>query len=266
MSNDGNVGHGFFTTPWSLVIAAGTLDEEAGRKALGELVLLYKPALVFYLRKKFCADNEDLADELFSAFVEKVLVGKELVGKAQPRQGHQFRQFILTALHRFAITELRRLQALKRQPPQGIESLDRLLENDGAELGSISPVDFDVAWARNVVAEALRRMEEDCAKNGKTEVWGVFEHRLRAPILDGVPPMPYEQCVKRFGFESPAQAYNVLGIAKRKFEQHLREVISGYVADWNSVDAELRELQVILAHATSANPWPPTSAGENHGR
>ena len=253
MSNDGNRGHGFVTTPWSLVIAAGSLDEEAGRKALGELVRLYKPALTFYLRKKLCGDDEHLADDLFSAFVEKILVGKELVGKAHPRQGHQFRQFIMTALHRFAITELRRLQTLKRQPPEGIESLERLLEYDGAELAITGPADFDVAWARNVVAEALRRMEDDCLKSGRAEVWGVFEHRLRAPILDGVPPMPYAQLIQRFGFESPAQAYNVLGVAKRKFEQHLREVISGYVADWNSVDAELRELQVILAHATNAS-------------
>lgn len=252
MSAGAGMSNGFATTPWSLVLAAGSLDGEGGRRALGELVRLYKPALLRYLRKKFCSNNPGLADELFSAFVERILVGKELIGKARPREGHQFRRFILTALHRFAVSELRRLQAQKRQPAIHMQSLEELIEHDGVELATVPPADFDVAWGLNVVAEALRRMKEDCIANGKLDIWSVFDQRLRAPILEGARPMPYKELVERLGFDSPAQAYNALVLAKRKFEQHLRDVISGYVADWAAVETELRELHVILAHASSA--------------
>lgn len=249
MAAAGTTDRSFFTTPWSLVLVAGSLDSESGRKALGELVQGYEPALTYYLRKKFCWAEPERATELFSAFVEKILVGKELVGQARPMAGHQFRQFLLTALHRFAVSELRRERARKRRPIEGVESLDELLEKGSEWLGSVSPVDFDVAWARNVVGEALRRMEQDCAASGRADIWGVFEHRLRRPILEGAEEMPYAELVVRFGLRSPTQAHNTLVTAKRKFEHFLREVISEYVADWSSVEVELRELQVILAHS-----------------
>ena len=79
------------------------------------------------------------------------------------------------------------------------------------------------------------------------DVWGVFECRLLAPMLDGAEPMPYEALVERFALRSPAQASNVLITGKRMFERALRAVVGEYAADEAEVDEEIAELRQILS-------------------
>ena len=104
-----------------------------------------------------------------------------------------------------------------------------------------------LAWARRVIAESLARMQAECSGSGRADVWGVFECRLLAPMLDGAEPMPYEALVERFALRSPAQASNVLITGKRMFERALRAVVGEYVADEAEVDEEIAELRQILA-------------------
>ncbi len=81
------------------------------------------------------------------------------------------------------------------------------------------------------------------------EVWGVFEVRILAPILQGTEPADYRELVERFGLRSPSQASNVLITGKRMFERVLRSVVAEYARDERDVDEEIGELREILARS-----------------
>ena len=238
----------FPSTCWSEVVAAGSLNDPAGRAALGNLVQRYQPSLVAYIRKRFCSGNDDAARELFQKFVAEIVVDKGLIGHARPIKGNQFRSFLLRSLHNFAVSAFRKEFAEKRHPTGGMESLD-----ERAELGQTVPAEtpeanFDLEWARGVVTRAVTEMEKDCRKEGLPHIWSVFESRLLNPLLNGSPEVSYTELVERFKFTSPAQAHNAMVTAKRKFAQCLRRVIGEYVPDEASIEVELSELLEMLQH------------------
>ena len=106
---------------------------------------------------------------------------------------------------------------------------------------------YDVAWARQVLAEALRRMEQRCLAAGREDTWGVFQKRFVSPILERTEPAPYEHLVREFGFRSPSQAANALTTAKRMFARSLRGVVGEYCAGEDEVEEEIRGLMEILS-------------------
>jgi hypothetical protein len=106
-----------------------------------------------------------------------------------------------------------------------------------------------MAWAREVIAEALGRVKTECMASGSLACWNVFDCRVIAPILDGVEPLPYEQLVRRFGFKSPTEASNALVTAKRMFVRALHAVVAEYAGDKGRTDEEIHELRAILSRA-----------------
>ena len=209
----------FPTTRWSLVDLVRRGDRTAMREALQELLSRYLPALRVHLTlgRGLAPDR---ADDLIQEFVAGKILEKGLVALAD-RQLGKFRTFLLTALDRFLIDQIRQAAAKKRSPGDAkllaIDDYGACQQSDG----SPSQV-FDVAWARSVVAEALGRMRSHCQASGREEVWGVFQCRLVEPIFGATEPAGYEELVVRFGLKSPAHASNVLVTAKRMFARTLR--------------------------------------------
>jgi DNA-directed RNA polymerase specialized sigma24 family protein len=228
----------FPSTHWSLVGRAGDADSPVKREALATLLLRYMPAMKVYLmRKRRLAD--DAADDLLQGFVgEKVLDGP-FVAAADRRRG-RFRSFLLTSLDHFLIDQVRRNRA------DGSTGSDHGADTeDPAAPGAPDP--FDVAWARQVINEALCRTEEECRAAGRADVWGMFEQRVVGPTLQDRPAPPYEQLVATFGFTSPTQASNCLVTAKRMFARALRAVVTEYAGEDGNVEEELGDLMKILS-------------------
>jgi DNA-directed RNA polymerase specialized sigma24 family protein len=236
----------FPSTHWSSIHAAGAEDSEESRQALGALIQRYRPAITAYLITKFRCQEEDARD-LFQGFVEAVVLERGLIVRARRMRGHQFRSFLLTALHNFATSQFRREQAQKRQPAGGLVSLDVL---EAVDVVSMPPsaVAFDAAWARWVVAAAIQRMQDECAAHGRADVWEMFEARLKGPIFEGHEPVPYPALVERLGLQSPSQAQNLLITAKRTFARCVRAVVGEYVIEPEAVETEVLELLIILSH------------------
>jgi hypothetical protein len=90
-------------------------------------------------------------------------------------------------------------------------------------------------------------MHTECDREGRDDVWGVFQCRLVRPLLEGAEPADYQQLVSRFRFESPAQASNVLMTAKRMFARSLKAVVGEYARRPEEIEAEIAELTNILA-------------------
>jgi DNA-directed RNA polymerase specialized sigma24 family protein len=241
----------FPVTDWSLVHAAGAPgDAHDSSAALEELLRRYEHPMRTHVLSRFRC-QEQVAQDLVQGFILEVVLKKRLFGKAKAAKGYQFRAFLARALENYAISEFRKESSQKRAPAGGFESLDEFLERGECGAGAVASSSFDLNWAKAVITDALRRMEAECAASGQHSIWGVFECRLTHPILEGATSMPYGDLVKQFGFSSPREAENALTTGKRKFKRALRSVIAEYVEDATAIEVELRELQMILANASS---------------
>jgi RNA polymerase sigma-70 factor (ECF subfamily) len=221
------------------------MDEAAAkREALGRLLSRYIPPLrahLVYRRGLSAAD----ADDAVQQFVADKVLRRDLIAQADRERG-KFRTFLLTALKRWLINHLRNEKAQRRSPADanvldaGERSADLVVADEADDV-------FDVQWAREVLSHALDRMQAECERTGRDNVWGVFQYRLVRPLLEGAEPADYQELVSRFQFESPAQASNVLMTAKRMFARSLRAVVGEYARQPEEIEAEITELQNILA-------------------
>jgi RNA polymerase sigma-70 factor (ECF subfamily) len=170
----------FPTTRWSLIALAGGMagsgaegpdedvdNEGARRHALGVILRRYLPALRAHLLAKHIP--ADRADDLLQAFVADKVIERNLLARADRARG-RFRWFLAAALNNYCANQLRADTAGKRVPA-GVK-LVPLADGLDAEDTSNRPNSdaFDVAWAREALAEALRRMREECLASGRTDL------------------------------------------------------------------------------------------------
>ena len=236
MPGDGSEHYGTFPrTRWSLVARARDVDVETKRRALTELLLKYQPALrahLVYRRGMQVADANDMLQE----FVASKVLDRRIIERAEQERG-KFRSFLLASLERFVMNRSRREKAVALPS-----------ENEAIAPASEQPDrSFDVAWARELLLEAVERMRAACQASGRLDVWGVFGAKILGPALDGAEEVPYPELVTRFHFSSPREACNILITGKRMFVRILREVIGEYESDEAGIDAEILDLQKILA-------------------
>ncbi len=248
MSRDRRTQHQRFpTTHWSLVGLACAGQDTMQRDALNQLLTKYWPALKAHLVvKKRIESNE--AEDLVQGFIENKILERDLMSAADSGRG-RFRSLLATALDNYVANQMRARGAAKREADRAVSLDQEAHEHHAATTGE--PHDsFDVAWAREVLAEILRLMQAECDQSGRDDVWAVFQVRVLAPILEGAEPPSYDQIVDRFGFRSPTQASNALVTGKRMFGRIMRSVVAEYAADEDDVDAEIRDLQNILSQSS----------------
>ena len=226
----------FPTTHWSLLGRAAGQDAGARRLALTELLMRYQPAMRAHVARRFGRTlRADQIDDVVQGFITRHILEKDLLSRADRGRG-RFRALLCTALDRYVIGELRRRR-------HGVVSLDDVLPEADKSPGPDQ--EFNIAWARQVIDEALARMQARCA-GSRPELWGLFETRLIGPILSGTPAPPYAQLVAQYGFASPMQAMNALVTAKRWFREALASVIAEYAGDRAEVEAEVSDLLTCL--------------------
>jgi RNA polymerase sigma-70 factor (ECF subfamily) len=231
----------FPTTRWSLVDRAGDRGSGAAGEALDQLLGCYLPALQAHLVRGKGLSPED-ADDVVQEFITRKVLQRDLLARADQEVG-KFRTFLLAALDRFVANWHRDRGAKKR----AVEAAGPLGDRAEALPGGAENDVFDLAWARQVIAETLQRMRAECGNGGRPEVFTVFEGRVLGPILDGAEPVDYDELVRQCGFASASQASNVLVTAKRMFARTLRGVVGEYAGDAAEIEAELDELHRVLA-------------------
>ena len=236
----------FPSTHWSAVgmAAHAGASAEAAREALGRLLSRYMPALRAHLVVTRRLDPH-AADDLLQGFVADRVLGRNLLAKADPARG-RFRAFLVTCLNRHVYDAFRHDAAARRQAPGGRPSpLDLVDEEQSPADEQVHDV-FDLAWARQVVSDALERMRASCERSRRPDLWALFQGRVVAPAMEGAEPVGYEALTRTFGFPTVAHATNALVTAKRGYARLLREVVAEYVPA-EEVDEELTRLKRILA-------------------
>jgi RNA polymerase sigma-70 factor (ECF subfamily) len=236
----------FPTTRWTLLDQAARGDGEVRHKALADLLRLYVgPIRAFIIARR--GVSPDQADDILQDFLSVKWLEQDLLSRARRDKG-RFRSYLLTALDHFISNWFRK----RRSEGPGAAAIGAAADPESAGDEPAAPGgrpqdQFDLVWAQQVVQTAIERMRGDCNTNGRQDVWAVFEARLLGPILGEAQPPAYVELVQRFGFQTPAQAQNLLVTAKRTFTRALRAVILEYEGAESDVDAELRDLQEILA-------------------
>lgn len=243
MSDPSEPNQRFPTTHWTLIHSAGSEAEDA-REALNQLLHRYWPALRAHLviRKRIAPDD---ADDLVQGFIQNKVLERDLLQAADADRG-RFRTLLATALDNYVANEFRKRMAQKRTADRAVS-----LESDGLEGRAVQRDNpqqaLDIAWTRQLLAEAIERMQRECNEGERSDLWAVFDGRFLKPIFENAPPTSYDELIARFGFRSPAQASNALITAKRMFARQLRTVVLEYVGSETEVDAEIADLMRIVA-------------------
>ena len=236
------------STQWSQVMRAGHGDGDQRRTALGAIAVQYwKPVYSFFLRKGF--DNEQ-AKDLTQGFFTDVILGRNLLGKADPGRG-KFRSLLLKAATNYAEDCRRKKNAAIRSPEKPMVSLEGL---DGAKLIT-SPDDespdhaFNRAWASALLARVLDEVEQQCRQADQVTHWAVFQARVLRPITEGARPVPYADLCRQLDIDRPDQAATMNTTVKHKFETTLRRHVRQSVDSDDEVSREIAELMAVLGPA-----------------
>lgn len=239
----------FPSTHWSAVALAAGGEVSQARRALGELLRRYMPAMRMFLLVEKRLDPHR-ANDVLQSFIAERIIEKNLLARAERSRG-RFRTFLLACLSNYLAMQRRHETAGLRHPGRG--KLTPLVEAGQADFARDSSDVFDVAWGREVISEALTRMRQGCEESLRPDLWQLFHARVVAPALESAAPLDYAHITARFNFATPAEATNALVTAKRMFIRMLRSVVAEY-ADGDEVDEELMRLKKILAGAGSAQP------------
>jgi DNA-directed RNA polymerase specialized sigma24 family protein len=253
VSDDSQGDWGLFPeTGWPLVERAADEGAEGHREALGELLERYLPALRARLVQKGTVPRDEI-DDLLQGFVTDKILQRDLLARADRQRG-KFRTLLLTALDRYIVSRRRYEKAQKRSADRAV-SLDAQEHEQFAVDQETASHAFDVAWARTVLDQALKRMQHECEATERGDVWGVFEARVLGPCIRCEKPMPYQELVTRYRLSTPRQASNVLNTGKRMFARVLRSVVCEYTPE-READAEIQELKLALSGGERADAAP----------
>ncbi|MDD2239960.1 MAG: hypothetical protein PHO14_03115 [Kiritimatiellae bacterium] len=237
----------FPPTQWDLVAAAAEPSQSNQRMCrMDELLKLYMTPLLAHLVLAKGIQRHQAEDLLQGFFTTKILKSGFL-SRANKSRG-KFRSFLLTSLNNYVVSEFRKSQTRRRapgiQPLLSLEALAEQVEQKAISAGSMA---FDLAWVREVIMEALKRVKSECLASKRRTYWVLFEDRVVKPTLYGATPNPYGVMVERLGFSSPIQAANAVFTVKRIFQRNFRAVIAEYAGNHKNVEHEINELYAILA-------------------
>lgn len=231
---------------------AGEADGPQREEALGALFEQYAPALRNYLRMRFGFDSHT-ADDLVQGFVVEKILRRNLIARAEQQRG-RFRTFLLHAINDYVVDFFRSTHAKKRIPPARLASLeaDTVSSADLVDPQVEPPGhdQFNRAFLRHLLAEAITNTREHCRQRGLRDVWSVLQGRIIGPALDGRPPRDYAELADELSLDSPEQAQNRLVSGKRIFRRELRRAISRYAATHDELEEEFALLTSILGQRT----------------
>jgi len=191
-----------------------------------------------------------IGDACYRTFRDGRVFEQNLLDHAQEGRG-KFRSFLLVTLNNYVISQHRSDSAAKRLPVAGIAELGELAQQVAG--GHDPAQSFNVAWAREVIAEALRRMQAECAQSKRGDLWTIFQGRVVRPAFEGEEPVGYESLVSELGLAAPLDACRLLTTAKRMFSRNLRAVASEYAGSDGDTDAEIDDLRQIVAQGTTSS-------------
>lgn len=231
----------FPTTRVSIVVAAGSDDPDARRRAFETLIKVYWRPVYSHLRLKWRRGRED-AEDLTQEFLSRA-VAQGFFNGYDPDRG-RFRTFLRGCLDHFAANARRDEQRLKRGG--GLTHLP--LDFEGAEHdlaladGTAADPDarFQQEWVRGLFAAAVDALREQSEAGGHDIRFQVFRRHDLEPVLDRERPS-YRALAEEFGLPV-TQVTNHLAWARRELRRLVLEQLQALSGSEAEFRAEAKEL------------------------
>lgn len=220
---------GFPVTRHSAVEAIRSGDAERRARALATLSAVYWRPVYAYLRLRWRRTHEDAADLAQEFFAEAL--EKELIAQFDPARA-RLRTYLRACIDGLVANHDRAAARLKRGgpvAPSGLDDLRAQVERLPAE--DTPETLFDKEWARAVFSLALQRLEQECARAGKSAHYALLE---QYDLAAGRPT--YAELADRFGI-AVTDVTNRLFRVRRDLRRAVLEVLRELTAN----DLELRE-------------------------
>ncbi len=159
----------------------------------------------------------------------------------------RFRNYLLTALYRFAEDQRRSQARARRRPAGGLVSLDEHREIAAAHASNHQPNPGDVQWAKTVIERARQQTEAHYRSKQRNRTWEVFAAGCYRPLRYGDERPSDADLALQHGFKSARQVSNQVGLVKKRFGSALRDVIREYEKSEAGIDEEIRQLVAIFS-------------------
>jgi RNA polymerase sigma factor (sigma-70 family) len=245
-------GFDFNTTRWSVIVSAGDRTNPKNEEALAHLCTRYWYPIYAYARRKGydAHDSQDLTQSFFQHLLEQ-----NAWNQATPARG-RFRTFLLASFQNHISHAREKARAVKRGGGYQHLSLDAETAEDryGHEPADYLTAEkiFDARWAMDVLAEAVRRLGEECTSVGKTAVFGALKSFLD-PVNAKTTPS-YEQASDALQISLGAVKTLIHRLRKR-YIALFREEVGRTVSDPADIDEELRALcEALIASEGRLDP------------
>jgi RNA polymerase sigma-70 factor (ECF subfamily) len=194
----------------------------------------YRAPLLDFFRRRWSSPSE--AEDLAQGFFEH-LVERQTLRRVDPGKG-RFRTFLLAAAEYFLIDQWRKRRGAECVP----------LEDAGEPAPHPFTADehFDREWARQTVAQVMRRLEREYEAGGRRAVFQTLRARLTAPGESAAD-------AAALGLSEGA-ARVALHRLRRRFGELLRAQIAETVATPEELQEEIRYLIAVLGRAGADVP------------
>ena len=234
----GGIGQ-FHTTRWSAVLLSAQSRAPGSKAAIAELCTIYWYPLYSYVRRRGSSPED--AQDLTQGFFLHLLDHKAL-SQVSPAKG-KFRSFLLASLQNYLSDQADRARCLKRGRNIEIVPLDMGVAEDRyrlAPLDSLTPDKiFDARWAMTLMDEALNRLRQEYAGQGRTLLFETLK-----PFIDPInsqAALSYERVADTLRVRVGSVKKLIFRLRKR-YAFVLREEVARTVSDSGEVDEEIHSL------------------------
>jgi DNA-directed RNA polymerase specialized sigma24 family protein len=229
----------FRTTRWSVVLLSAQSQAPGSKAALAELCRLYWFPLYAFVRRR--GYGPDDAQDVTQGFFLHLLDHKALV-QVDPRKG-KFRSFLLASIENYLSKERDRVHCLKRGGniefvPLNTESAEDLYRLEPADFLTAETI-FDARWAITLLNEAMTRLRDEYAAQGKIASFHALKSFLDA-INSEVPPS-YDQVADQLRV-SVGGVKTLIYRLRKRYTTLLREEVARTVSDPREIGNEIQAL------------------------
>ncbi len=231
------IGSGKFpSTRWTLLLAAGSQDQQQSRDALETLCATYWYPVYVYIRSQGHSreESQDFTQDFFTG-----ILSRQYFDLANPERG-RFRSFLLSSVKFFLADQARASRAQKRGG--GTDPLPfEIVVDEESYLREASHNEtpsriFDRRWAQALLDRVISRLRDDFSSHGRLEHFD----RLKIFLL-GQSDIPYAELATQLSTTEGALKVSISRLRKR-YRDLIRAEIADTVADPSEVESELRYL------------------------
>jgi len=242
----------FHTTRWTIVMKAAQSQAQGGQFALAELCRNYWYPLYIFARRR--GHSPDDAQDLTQGFFLHLLQQRALAGV--DRLKGKFRSFLLASFQNHLSDQVDRARRLKRGGDKEFVQLDAA---EAEERYRLEPVEFltaekifDARWAMTVLGEALSRLRQEYATEGKTSIFEALKAFLDPN--NSLAPPSYEEVANRLQVTTGGVKTLIHRLRKR-YTALLREEVGRTVSDPTEIDDEIHALcEALIASEGRLSP------------